>query len=75
MGKYEFKCGNTTFKGAFNIYQARSGAIMLAMGNKYITLSFEQITDLCINCLDLQDFNREDFIKFYPIIKEKLWIM
>ena len=34
MGKFEYQSGDTKFKGAFDIYQARSGAIMLLMGSK-----------------------------------------
>ena len=34
MGKFEYESGNTKFKGAFNIYQARNGAIMLLIGNE-----------------------------------------
>ena len=65
MGKYEYKSGEITFKGAFNIYQAKSGAIMLLMGTKHTALTYSQINDLNINCYELSEFNHDDFEHYY----------
>ena len=65
MGKFEYKSGDTKFKGAVNIYQARSGAIMLLMGSKVSALSYSQISELDIDCYNLEDFNHNDFVKYY----------
>ena len=65
MGKFEYKSGDTKFKGAFNIYQARSGAIMLLMGSKVSALSYSQISELDIDCYNLEDFNHNDFVNYY----------
>ena len=65
MGKFEYQSGDTKFKGAFNIYQARSGAIMLLMGSKFTELSYSQISELDIDCYNLEDFNHDDFVNYY----------
>ena len=65
MGKFEYQSGETTFKGAFNIYQAKSGAIMLLMGTKYTALTYCQINDLNIDCYELSEFNHDDFEHYY----------
>ena len=65
MGKFEYKSGDTKFKGAFDIYQARSGAIMLLMGSKVSELSYSQISELDIDCYNLEDFNHDDFVNYY----------
>ena len=65
MGKFEYESGATKFKGAFNIYQARNGAIMLLMGTKISALTYSQINDLNINCYELADFNDDAFQKYY----------
>lgn len=65
MGKFEYQSGDTKFKGAFNIYQARSGAIMLLMGSKASVLSYSQIIELDIDCYSLEDFNHDDFVDYY----------
>lgn len=65
MGTYKYQSGETTFKGAFNVYQAKSGAIMLLMGKKYTALTYRQINDLNINCYGLSEFNLDDFEHYY----------
>jgi hypothetical protein len=65
MGKFEYESGDTKFKGAFNIYQARNGAIMLLMGSKVSALSYSQINELDIDCYELIDFNHDDFVSYY----------
>ena len=65
MGKFEYQSGDTKFKGAFDIYQARSGAIILLMGSKFTELSYSQISDLDIDCYNLEDFNHDDFVNYY----------
>ena len=65
MGKYIYESGDIKFKGVFNIYQAKNGAIMLLMGTNYTALTYKQIDDLNINCYQLIDFNHNDFVKYY----------
>ena len=65
MGKFEYQSGNTKFKGDFNIYQARSGAIMLLMGSKFTELSYSQINELDIDLYSLEDYNHDDFVNYY----------
>ena len=65
MGKFEYESGDTKIKGDFNIYQARSGAIMLLMGTKVSALTYSQINDLDIDCYELKDFNHDDFVNYY----------
>ena len=65
MGKFEYQSGDTKFKGAFKIYQARSGAIMLLMGSNVSALSFSQIIELGIDYYNLEDFNHDDFANYY----------
>ena len=65
MGKFEYQSGNSKFKGAFDIYQARSGAIILLMGSKFTALSYSQISELDIDCYNLKDFNHDDFVNYY----------
>jgi hypothetical protein len=65
MGKFEYTSGDTKVKGAFNLYQARNGSIMLLMGSKVSALTYSQINDLNINCYQLADFNHDDFSKYY----------
>ena len=65
MGKFEYESGATKFKGAFNVYQARNGAIMLLMGAKASALTYSQINDLNINCYELAVFNLDTFQKYY----------
>ena len=65
MGKYNYKHKETTFKGDFNIYQARSGAIMLLMAKIAVPLTFEQVDKLPIDCYALEDFDPESFHQYY----------
>ena len=65
MGEYKYESGNSTFKGSFNIYQAKSGAIMLVMGRNYMPLTHQQVNDLSINCYELEDFNYSDIKNHY----------
>ena len=65
MGKFEYQSGNSKFKGYFNIYQARNGAIMLLMGSKVTALSYSQINELDIDCYNLEDFSHDAFVKYY----------
>ena len=68
MGKFEYNINEKTkVKGAFNIYQARNGSIILLMGNSPTTLILKQIEDLGISCYDLQDFNQDDFHQYYVL--------
>ena len=65
MGKFEYQSGDTKFKGDFNIYQARSGAIMLLMGSKFTELSYSQINELDIDLYSLEDYIHDDFVNYY----------
>jgi hypothetical protein len=67
MGKFEYVSGDTKFKGLFNVYQAKSGAIIVVMGTKCTALTFAQVNDLSINCYALADFNQDNFCKYYNI--------
>ena len=46
-----------------NIYQARNGSIMLAIGNICFQLSKEVAEKL--DLYDIEDFDKNDFNKFY----------
>jgi hypothetical protein len=65
MGKFEYISGITKFKGAFNIYQARNGSIVLLMGTKHTSLTYSQVNELHIDCYALENFNLDDFKKYY----------
>lgn len=67
MGTFEYQSGNTKFKGEFNIYQAKSGLIMLVMGSRYTALTLSQIQDLNINCYGLENFDHDKFVSIYKI--------
>lgn len=61
MGKYNYKHKDITFKGDFNIYQAKNGAIMLLMVKRAV----EQVNKLPIDCYALKDFDVESFSGYY----------
>lgn len=65
-GKYQYEGSHgETHKGAFNIYQARNGAIMLVMGSSTTPLTMSQINDLSLDVYSLMDFDMDDFQKYY----------
>ena len=74
---YSYKVNDGRRHGAFNIYQAKTGAIMLLMANSYTPLTLKQVNDLTINVFNLIDFEYEDFKKFYnqKAVEEKSLIM
>lgn len=74
---YSYKVNDGRRHGAFNIYQAKTGAIMLLMANSYTPLTLKQVNDLNINVFNLIDFEYEDFKKFYnqKAVEEKSLIM
>ena len=61
--RYDTKDGYV--KGFFNIYQARSGKIILQMSNNFAELSKDQINDLSVDVYSLNDFNYDDYKKAY----------
>ena len=61
--KYSIKGGHV--KGFFNIYQARSGKIMLQMNNSFTELTEKQINDLAVDVYYLNDFDYDDYKKAY----------
>ena len=63
--RYTYNTKGGFVSGDFNIYQARTGAVMLLMGVAVVKLTFSQINDLGINVYDLIDFDYEDFMKYY----------
>lgn len=65
MGYFEYEITEGKRKGFFNVYQSKNGAIILAMGNSMIMLSFEQINQLNLCLYDLIDFNVDDYNLFY----------
>ena len=64
-GKFEFYSGDTKWKGDFNIYQSRSGAIVMVMGSKPIVLEIKQIESLPITIYELDNFDIDEFENFY----------
>jgi len=58
-----------TSKGYFKVYQARSGRIILMMGNGYIELTIKQVEDLGISVYELEDYSQDDYLKAYNIIQ------
>lgn len=65
MGKYNYKTGDITHKGDFNIYQARHGGIMLLMAKKAVVLTKQQVDDLPINPYELEDFDIDSYNDYY----------
>ena len=64
-GSYKFWSGNVRISGDFQIYQARSGAIIMIMGKVNTTLTLQQINDLGIPCYELDDFCKDSFDHYY----------
>ena len=60
---YEVKLGYRS--GKFSIYQSKSGAIYMSMGDAKTILSATQLRELYIDCYDLIDFDINGFDKFY----------
>ena len=67
MGTYQYTHGNVTFKGSFNIFQTKNGAVMLVMGNNAAILTYDQISALNIDCYLLNDFDYDLFEKYYNL--------
>jgi hypothetical protein len=65
MNQFEYKINEGAKKGAFNIYQASSGAIMLLMGNRVTALNRNQLSDLQLDLYSLIDFDHDQFITYY----------
>lgn len=65
MNKYSYTTGNEKRKGAFNIYQAKNGAIVLVMGTAHTLFTSRQIMDLGIDCHGLADFDVDAFRNHY----------
>lgn len=69
MDKKNNFCTYETTEGklmcSFNIYQARSGKICIAMADRAIELSRVQVHILAINVYVLKDFDIDLFIKAY----------
>jgi hypothetical protein len=72
MGKFSYQSGDTTFKGDFNIYQARHGGIMLLMGNTAVCLTQEQVNNLAIDCYSLAEFDFNSYKSFYENERQAL---
>jgi hypothetical protein len=72
MGKFSYQVGDTTYKGDFNIYQARHGGIMLLMGKTAICLTQQQVNDLAIDCYGLAEFDIDAYKSFYENEKQAL---
>lgn len=66
---YTFNCNTTSGKseGAFNIYQARNGGIVLLLGDAITFLTIANLHDLRIDVSELNDFGQEDFRNYYDI--------
>jgi len=65
MGNFSYQVGNSTYKGEFNIYQAKYGGIMLSMGKKAVCLTQQQVNDLSIDCYELAEFDIDAYKNFY----------
>ena len=63
--RFVFESGNMKFKGSFKIYQAKNGSIMLMIGSSFIVLSYEQTQDLSFDYYSLEDFEIDDYLKYY----------
>lgn len=72
MGKFSYQIGDTTYKGEFNIYQARHGGIMLLMGKTAACLTQQQVNDLAIDCYGLAEFDVDAYKSFYENEKQAL---
>ena len=72
MGKYQYESGNKKFKGEFNVYQAKSGAITLLMNKVHTALTLRQVNELNINCYELEEYNHDDFEHYYLKSKNAL---
>jgi hypothetical protein len=66
--KYIYKVDNGTVSGYFNIYQARSGHIMLMMGKGVTQLTERQVMELNIDVYSLMDFDYDDYLKAYSLV-------
>lgn len=66
---YTFNCNTTSGKseGAFNIYQARNGGIVLLLGDAITFLTIANLHDLRIDVSELNNFSQEDFRNYYDI--------
>ena len=63
--KYTYNIKGGSESGVFNIYQDRSGALRMLMGNRHTELTFSQINDLMISIHDLIDFDYNEFMNYY----------
>jgi len=56
---------DSIISGYFDIYQSRSGAIRIVLGNSHATLSLRQIKKLNIDIFELCDFDHDLYKKCY----------
>jgi hypothetical protein len=64
---YQYSTSNGTAKGAFNIYQARNGAIYILMGKTVTPLTIRQLDDLALDLYALIDFDVDAYKKHYNL--------
>lgn len=65
MNYFKYKTRKGSVGGVFNIYQAKSGCIVLVMSDGYTILSYQQIIDLFLYVDELIDYDNESFINYY----------
>ena len=68
MNKCQWEGRSGKISTAFNLYQAKNGAIYIMLGNSATKLEYKQIEELKINVYeDIDDFNFTDFKKYYRL--------
>ncbi len=65
MNHFRYKTKKGSVGGVFDIYQARSGCIVLVMSDGYTILSYQQIIDLFLDVQELIGFDNESFTNYY----------
>ena len=69
-GNFKYPLKQGVSKGVFNIYQSRTGAIILVMANNYIILSKEQVEQLHLPLYELELFNPDSYNEYYNAYHE-----
>lgn len=62
---FRYDTSNGWKGGFFSVYQARSGAIHLIMGDVHTSLTYQQVNELCLDVYSLHEFDHDLFLKFY----------
>jgi len=62
---FKYQTSTGTVSGSFNIYQSRSGYIILSMGDLCTRLNYSQIIELGIDLYSLIDFDNDAYKMAY----------